>query len=183
MTSRSDIIKTGESGCCAIGVPVDATQTQRVAHLLINGAFRLTFNGESCSGNCIAPPLPYQAMTLQEILFGKFTPPPASDKTITHLIGFECQPRYEQSVKTVRKIQAKIRVDGLTPHQQRVMKVLRSRRAGVSAREIANITGFAKSYCNVVLAGFWKDGIVTRTKSRVALTMQYVYKLKASDAS
>lgn len=98
--------------------------------------------------------------------------------TITHLIGFENQPRYQQSVKTVRSIQAKNQVNGLTPHQQRALKLLRVYKSGLSARELSAKTGFAKSSCNVILAKLYKDGLVYRRKERVALTKQYVYAIR-----
>ena len=97
---------------------------------------------------------------------------------MTNHVGFEGQPRYVESIKVVRAIKERNANDGMTKSQKIVFDALKKTSKPISAREMSHKTGLSKTYCNTTLTGFFRDGLLVRRKERVALTMQFTYRIK-----
>lgn len=103
---------------------------------------------------------------------------PQTPATVTHRIGFSGSDRYVASIKAARQMREKAKPEGLTVSQKVVLKMLQSRKTPFSSREMSGKTGLSKNFCNTTMALFYKQGLVTRVKERVALTKQYVYAIR-----
>ena len=111
-------------------------------------------------------------MSLQDILFGTWTPPEVS-KTTTHRIGMCGGNRYEPSKSRVYKTE-----DGLNASEFQILETMKKYIKHVSAPEIAKMVEMTNSHCGMTLCSLFKKGYLKRYKARANGTYKFFYKLK-----
>lgn len=111
-------------------------------------------------------------MTLQEILFGTFTPPPLPGRV--HRIGFAGERSY-----TPPKPRAKpMKYEGPSPSEQKAHDILKRTKLPMTSAELSRRLKITRNQCGIVMASLFKKGLLTRTKYAVGSTRFYKYQIK-----
>ena len=115
-------------------------------------------------------------MTLQEILFGSFTPPDAPSRT--HRIGFASAHRYIPPKPKVCNIPQR---DRTNPGQARVLKAVQQAKEPVTSVDVSLITKMTRNHCGIMLGQLFDAGLVNRVKCCQASTRFYKYTAKGAE--
>ena len=114
-------------------------------------------------------------MTLQEILFGSFTPPDVPSRT--HRIGFASAHRYVPPKPKVCNIPAR---DKTNPGQTRVLKAVKAAGVPVTSVEVSIKTKMTRNHCGILLGQLYNEGLLQRVKFTKGSTRFYKYTAKES---
>ena len=117
-------------------------------------------------------------MTLQEILFGKWTPPEQTANRITHRVGLCGGNRYEPVVD--KRTQ---RVEGMNRAQLAMYDRLKHQIREVSAVDMAKKLKITTNHAGILLGELFKLGKVTRRRVAGNGTRYFMYTAKESNAS
>lgn len=111
-----------------------------------------------------------RCMTLQEILFGSFTPPDAPSRT--HRIGFASAHRYVPPKPKVSNLQPR---DKTNPGQARVLKAVRAAGVPVTSVDVSLKTKMTRNHCGILLGQLYNKGLLKRARFSKGSTRFYKY--------
>lgn len=111
-------------------------------------------------------------MTLQEILFGTYTPPCTSSRV--HRIGFAGSERYRQVIDQ-RKFKT---ADGMNRAQLTMYERLKKQVRYVSADDMGRKMKMTRNHAGMLLGQLFKQGKATRYKVSANGTRLYMYQAK-----
>ena len=125
---------------------------------------------ESAAGTATSPPSTYKMMTLQQILYGDWTPPPET-QVRQHRIGLYSGKRYISPAPKNHKNEL-----GLNKTEQLIFDALTNLDKPMSALMMSEVMDLTRNTCNIIMASLFKKGFATRYKMSQNGTRFYVYK-------
>ena len=110
-------------------------------------------------------------MQLQELLFGKWTPPVVTN-TRTHKIGFHAIPRYVAPPPRLNKPKVQPESEVML---ENIMKKLTK---PMTPMDICLLTPWTRNHCGILLCKLWKLGKLKREKTIIKQSRTYLYSYK-----
>lgn len=107
-------------------------------------------------------------MQLQEVLFGKWTPPAVSN-TRVHKIGFHAIPRYVAPPPRVQKEK------GQPESEKMLIAIMKKLTKPMTPMEICKKTPWTCNHCGMLLCKLFKDGLLKRQKVIVKQSRTFLY--------
>lgn len=141
-------------------------------HLHLSTGGQLHRTGELQRENCKPPTLLFTIMTLQEILFGTYTPPCTPSRV--HRIGFAGSERYKPIVDQ-RKFKTP---EGLNRAELAMYERLKKQVRCVSADHMGKKMKMTRNHAGMLLGSLFKMGKATRYKVSANGTRFYMYQAK-----
>lgn len=111
-------------------------------------------------------------MTLQDILFGSFTPPPQVGGFV-HRIGFASEHRYTPPPHRKPR-----KTGGFTSTQERALAILKQNGKPMASCDLAPLIGMDRNRCSILLAKLFKKGVLTRHETKKPGTRYFNYRFK-----
>lgn len=107
-------------------------------------------------------------MQLQELLFGKWTPPQVSN-TRVHKIGFHSIPRYVAPPQRVQKPK------GPPESELMLISIMKKLTKPMTPMEICVKTPWTRNHCGMLLCKLFKEGLLKRQKVIVQNSRTFIY--------
>ena len=117
-------------------------------------------------------------MTLQQILFGTFTPPQV--KSTIHRIGFASEKRYEPPKEKVVVKPKKPNKNTIMGSRKQIYNIIKRRKVPVCAADIMDEAGYTRNHCSIICTALFRLGLVNRNLVREGNTKTYFYTVKES---
>ena len=113
-------------------------------------------------------------MTLQEMLYGTFTPPPEIGHRV-HRSLFAGEPRF---IEPKRKDKPARDPNAMTASEELALKIMRRQKAPITTVEFGPLLKMSKNHAGILLTSLYRKGYLSRTQHRKPGTRYYKYSVK-----